>query len=45
MEQGMFQDFCLYFLALYDSKYLGIERHVATADGKTRKVHQALLKH
>jgi hypothetical protein len=43
-EQGMFQDFCLDFLPLYDFYYDGLQRHGATADGKTRKGTPDLIK-
>ena len=43
-EQGAFQEFCLSFLPLYDKKYEGLERHGATAEGKTRKGTPDLLK-
>jgi hypothetical protein len=44
LEQGAFQEFCLSFLPLYDTKYRGLERHGATAAGKTRKGTPDLLK-
>ena len=44
LEQGAFQEFCLSFLPLYDTKYKGLERHGATAAGKTRKGTPDLLK-
>ena len=44
LEQGAFQEFCLSFLPLYDKKYKGLERHGATAGGKTRKGTPDLLK-
>lgn len=43
-EQGSFQDFCLAFLSLYDSRFIGIERHGGTADGKTRAGTPDLIK-
>jgi hypothetical protein len=43
-EQGAFQEFCLSFLPLYDKRYEGLERHGATAAGKTRKGTPDLLK-
>ena len=44
LEQGAFQEFCLSFLPLYDKKYERLERHGATAAGKTRKGTPDLLK-
>ncbi len=44
LEQGAFQEFCLSFLPLYNKKYKGLERHGATAAGKTRKGTPDLLK-
>ena len=43
-EQGAFQELCLSFLPLYDKRYKGLERHGATAAGKTRKGTPDLLK-
>jgi tetratricopeptide (TPR) repeat protein len=44
LEQGAFQEFCLSFLPLYNKRYEGLERHGATAAGKTRKGTPDLLK-
>jgi hypothetical protein len=44
LEQGAFQEFCLSFLPIFDSKFVGLERHGGTADGKTRAGTPDLLK-
>lgn len=44
MEQGTFQSFCLAFLPFLSPDYNGLERHGATADGKTRKGTPDLIK-
>lgn len=43
-EQGKLQDFCLSFLPLYDEIFIKLERHGATAEGKTRKGTPDLIK-
>lgn len=37
LEQGMFQEFCLSFLPLFDKRYESLYRHGGTPDGKTRR--------
>jgi hypothetical protein len=44
LEQGAFQEFCLAFLPLYSERFVGLERHGGTADGKTRKGTPDLIK-
>lgn len=44
LEQGAFQDFCLSFLPLFDSRFIDLERHGSTADGKTRAGTPDLIK-
>jgi len=44
MEGGRFQDFCLEFLPLYDSRFEGLSRVGHTAGGKTRPGTPDLLK-
>lgn len=44
LEQGAFQEFCLSFLPLYAERFVGLERHGATAAGKTRKGTPDLIK-
>lgn len=44
LEQGMFQEFCLSFLPIYNQKYQGLRRHGGTAEGKTRKGTPDLIK-
>jgi len=43
MEQGKFQEFCLFFLPAYNNKYNRLERHGGTIEGKTRKGTPDLL--
>lgn len=44
MEGGCFQDFCLDFLPLFESRYKGVQRFGHTAEGKTRAGTPDLLK-
>ncbi|MFZ3136379.1 MAG: AAA family ATPase [Thermodesulfovibrionales bacterium] len=44
LEQGAFQEFCLQYLPLFDGKFLSLERHGGTADGKTRAGTPDLIK-
>ncbi len=44
LEQGAFQDFCLEFLPLFDTRFNGLERHGGTAEGKTRAGTPDLIK-
>jgi len=44
MEGGRFQDFCLEFLPVYDSRFEGLSRVGHTAGGKTRPGTPDLLK-
>lgn len=44
LEQGAFQDFCLSFLPLFDFRFIGLERHGSTSDGKTRAGTPDLIK-
>ncbi len=44
MEPGIFQDFCLDFLPLYDNRFIGLERFGHTAAGKTRAGTPDLIK-
>jgi hypothetical protein len=44
LEQGSFQEFCLSFLPIFDSKFVGLERHGGTANGRTRAGTPDLIK-
>ncbi len=44
LEQGDFQEFCLSFLPIFDSKFVGLERHGGTSKGTTRAGTPDLLK-
>lgn len=44
LEQGTFQEFCLLFLPIFEKRYENLERHGATAGGKTRKGTPDLIK-
>jgi len=37
LDKNRFQEFCKVFIQIHNSKYIGIRRHGATSDGKTRK--------